>query len=169
MQGAGVDWFICCASMVWRSIRSMGRASIFTARISCRGPLRSRPSWDPRWSSPTAVPSTSRWPSSSDRLAVLDRQLDVIQSCLTEHGVVLALEVVMPGPATDLVPLALEDRDPSRFGFCYDSAHDQIGVPRPLWSPADWRSSSRRPSVGPRYGNSSNMSRRETGSSTGPY
>ena len=69
----------------------------------------------------------------SDRLAVLDRQLDVIQSCLTEHGVVLALENVMPGPATDLVPLALEDRDPSRFGFCYDSAHDQIGGPRPLW------------------------------------
>jgi len=51
---------------------------------------------------------------------------------LRRAGVVLALENVLPGPATDLVRLALPRLDPRWFGFCYDSAHDQIGGPRPF-------------------------------------
>lgn len=45
-------------------------------------------------------------------------------------GVVFALENVMPGPATDLVRRALPELPRRRFGFCYDSAHDQIDGPR---------------------------------------
>ena len=47
-------------------------------------------------------------------------------------GVVFALENVLPGPATDLVRQALPHLNPRHFGFCYDSAHDQIGGPRPF-------------------------------------
>jgi len=47
-------------------------------------------------------------------------------------GVVFALENVMPGPATDLVRLALQRLDPAVFGLCYDSSHDQIDGPRPF-------------------------------------
>ena len=38
-------------------------------------------------------------------------------------------------PKSQFTPsvLALEERDSRLFGFCYDSAHDQIGGPRPLW------------------------------------
>ena len=39
---------------------------------------------------------------------------------------------VMPGPATDLVRRALQNLDPSVFGLCYDSSHDQIDGPRPF-------------------------------------
>lgn len=47
-------------------------------------------------------------------------------------GVLLALENVMQGPATDLVRRALHDLDPAVFGLCYDSSHDQIDGPRPF-------------------------------------
>ena len=49
-----------------------------------------------------------------------------------QNGVIFALENVMPGPATDLVRRALRELDPHIFGLCYDSAHDQIGGPRPF-------------------------------------
>jgi sugar phosphate isomerase/epimerase len=61
-------------------------------------------------------------------LAVCNRLLPVVQ----ETGVRLALENVMPGPATDLVRRALFDLDPAAFGLCYDSSHDQIDGPRPF-------------------------------------
>ena len=67
--------------------------------------------------------------------ARLERLLDV---CETLHpvaartGIVFALENVLPGPATDLIRQTLPRLDPRAFGFCYDSAHDQIGGPRPL-------------------------------------
>jgi hypothetical protein len=44
----------------------------------------------------------------------------------------LALENVMPGPATDLVRRALHALDPAVFGLCCDSSHDQIDGPRPF-------------------------------------
>jgi sugar phosphate isomerase/epimerase len=47
-----------------------------------------------------------------------------------EHGVRVALENVMPGPATEIATRALADLDPEVFGFCYDSSHDQIDGPR---------------------------------------
>lgn len=49
-----------------------------------------------------------------------------------ETGVIFALENVMPGPATEVVRRALERLPAEHFGFCYDSAHDQIGGPRPF-------------------------------------
>jgi sugar phosphate isomerase/epimerase len=45
-------------------------------------------------------------------------------------GITLALENVMPGPATDLVRKALAYLDDNVFGLCYDSSHDQIDGPR---------------------------------------
>ncbi len=51
---------------------------------------------------------------------------------LARSGVRLALENVLPGPATELVCQAVEGLDEAHFGFCYDSSHDQIGGPRPL-------------------------------------
>lgn len=62
----------------------------------------------------------------------------VLQTCASlepvarETGVVFALENVLPGPATELVELALAQLSPHYFGFCYDSSYDQIGGPRPL-------------------------------------
>jgi sugar phosphate isomerase/epimerase len=66
------------------------------------------------------------------RLDIVRRRCDELAPLLEQTGVVLALENVAPGPATELVRMALEDLDPRVFGFCYDSAHDQIGGPRPF-------------------------------------
>lgn len=55
-----------------------------------------------------------------------------------ETGVVFALENVMPGPATDLAIAALRELDTEAYGLCYDSAHDQIGGPRPFDLIADF-------------------------------
>jgi sugar phosphate isomerase/epimerase len=44
----------------------------------------------------------------------------------------LALENVLPGPATELIRRALDMLDPLWFGFCYDSSHDQIGGPNAM-------------------------------------
>lgn len=49
----------------------------------------------------------------------------------TAH-VIFALENVMPGPATTLLQTVLPNLPPESFGFCYDSAHDQIDGPRPF-------------------------------------
>jgi hypothetical protein len=43
--------------------------------------------------------------------------------------VTFALENVMLGPATTLVQTVLPHLPPASFGFCYDSAHDQIDGP----------------------------------------
>lgn len=66
------------------------------------------------------------------RLEALLDVCECLEPGLERTGVVLALENVMPGPATDLVRLALQRLDSQYFGFCYDSAHDQIGGPRPF-------------------------------------
>ena len=55
-----------------------------------------------------------------------------IEPLLRATGVRMALENVLPGPATQLVRSALAQLDPTCFGFCYDSAHDQIDGPRPF-------------------------------------
>ena len=54
-------------------------------------------------------------------------------------GVRIALENVLPGHATELVTRVLERLDPMIFGACYDSAHDQIGGPRPFTLLETWR------------------------------
>lgn len=51
-------------------------------------------------------------------------------SIAKNSGVVIALENVMLGPATDLVRNVLQETDTEIFGLCYDSAHDQIDGPR---------------------------------------
>jgi sugar phosphate isomerase/epimerase len=49
-----------------------------------------------------------------------------------DTGILFAIENVLPGPATDIVPQVLDKLNPKHFGFCYDSSHDQIGGPRPF-------------------------------------
>jgi sugar phosphate isomerase/epimerase len=66
------------------------------------------------------------------RLETIRRRSAEVTPLLEQTGTVLALENVMPGPATDLVRLALAELDSRCFGFCYDSAHDQIDGPRPF-------------------------------------
>ena len=70
-------------------------------------------------------PAELRW-----RLEALRRTCDDLGPILEQAGVLLALENVLPGPATDLVCQAVECLDAHLFGFCYDSSHDQIGGPR---------------------------------------
>jgi sugar phosphate isomerase/epimerase len=67
-----------------------------------------------------------------ERLAFVFSTCKALVPVAKETGVVFALENVMPGPATDLVRRALQDLDPSVFGLCYDSSHDQIEGPRPF-------------------------------------
>jgi sugar phosphate isomerase/epimerase len=55
-----------------------------------------------------------------------------VEPVARNRGIKVALENVLPGPATQLVKTALDTLDPTCFGFCYDSAHDQIGGPKPL-------------------------------------
>jgi sugar phosphate isomerase/epimerase len=66
------------------------------------------------------------------RLDRLLRTCEALSPVLERTGVALALENVLPGPATDLVRQALPRLDARHVGFCYDSAHDQIGGPRPF-------------------------------------
>ena len=47
-----------------------------------------------------------------------------------ESGVRFAFENVLPGVTTNLVEFTVQHADPQFFGFCYDSAHDQIDGPR---------------------------------------
>jgi sugar phosphate isomerase/epimerase len=55
-----------------------------------------------------------------------------LHAIVEQTGVRFAFENVLPGPATELTRRLLPHLDPSYFGFCYDSAHDQIGGPRPF-------------------------------------
>lgn len=66
------------------------------------------------------------------RMDHLLKVCDALDRVAAETGVVFAIENVLPGPATDLVRNALTHLDPAHFGLCYDSAHDQIGGPRPF-------------------------------------
>lgn len=76
----------------------------------------------------------------SARVASLQRCCNAVAPMLEQTGVVLALENVMPGPATDLVRSVLPELDPRWFGLCYDSAHDQIDGPRSFGLLAEWSS-----------------------------
>lgn len=73
------------------------------------------------------------------RLDTLAGVFDRLGPTASATGVRFALENVLPGPATELVRRALPRLDPARVGFCYDSAHDQVGGPRPLDLLADLR------------------------------
>lgn len=66
------------------------------------------------------------------RLDALLHTCETLRPVLERTGVMLALENVLPGPATDLIRHAVPRLDGRYFGFCYDSAHDQIGGPHPF-------------------------------------
>lgn len=69
------------------------------------------------------------------RRSALTEALDLckaVEPVLRGSGVVLALENLMPGSATAVVEELLGHLDPTLFGFCFDSSHDQIDGPRPL-------------------------------------
>jgi sugar phosphate isomerase/epimerase len=66
------------------------------------------------------------------RLPSLISTCNTLAPIVRDHGLAIALENVCPGPATDLVRRALLELDPSIFGLCYDSSHDQIDGPRPF-------------------------------------
>ncbi|MBN2075920.1 MAG: sugar phosphate isomerase/epimerase [Dehalococcoidales bacterium] len=64
-------------------------------------------------------------------LAVVLQTIEEIQPILLATGIKIAIENVMPGPATELIVRALKQADSGCFGFCYDSSHEQIDGPRP--------------------------------------
>jgi sugar phosphate isomerase/epimerase len=59
-------------------------------------------------------------------------KLSLLKNLYEQYGVKYAIENLMPGVTTDLVEYAMEITDNKVFGFCYDSAHDQIDGPNPL-------------------------------------
>jgi sugar phosphate isomerase/epimerase len=68
----------------------------------------------------------------NERIPLILATCKAIAPLATEAGVIIALENVMPGPATNLVRMALHELDSDLFGLCYDSSHDQIDGPRPF-------------------------------------
>jgi sugar phosphate isomerase/epimerase len=68
----------------------------------------------------------------ADRLDQLVHTCEDLAPALAKSHVRLALENVLPGPATELIRRALDRLDPLWFGFCYDSSHDQIGGPNAM-------------------------------------
>jgi sugar phosphate isomerase/epimerase len=60
------------------------------------------------------------------------RTLEESEPFVRKSGIKIAIENVMPGPATELAIRALRQTNPEYFGFCYDSSHEQIDGPRPF-------------------------------------
>jgi sugar phosphate isomerase/epimerase len=80
------------------------------------------------YASPFALPAAEV----PTRQAALLRTCAALAPGARQAGIRYALENVLPGRATELVTRVLDDLDPAVFGFCYHSAHDQIGGPRPF-------------------------------------
>lgn len=59
-------------------------------------------------------------------------KLSFYEALAKENGICFALENLMPGIPTDFMEQILMNSNPEYFGFCYDSAHDQIDGPRPF-------------------------------------
>lgn len=66
------------------------------------------------------------------RLTHLISVCDKLDQIADTSGVLFALENVCPGPATQLVQVALKQLNIRHFGLCYDSSHDQIDGPHPF-------------------------------------
>jgi sugar phosphate isomerase/epimerase len=72
-------------------------------------------------------------PSSyNERKIDILRKLSSYEKMANDNGIKFALENVMPGVATDFMIDIIDHANPSYFGFCYDSSHDQIDGPRPF-------------------------------------
>ena len=63
------------------------------------------------------------------KTGIMDK-LPEFQTLAKEHSIKFAFENVLPGVATDFMEDILNHSEPEYFGFCYDSAHDQIDGPR---------------------------------------
>jgi sugar phosphate isomerase/epimerase len=72
------------------------------------------------------------------KAAVLLRVCDTLSKIAEKKKLRFAFENVLPGPATELIGKLLEQTNPSFFGFCYDSSHDQVGGPRPFTLLDEW-------------------------------
>lgn len=59
-------------------------------------------------------------------------KLPIFENLAKTYNVAFAFENVLPGAATELTEFAVNHSDPTYFGFCYDSSHDQIDGPRPF-------------------------------------
>lgn len=62
----------------------------------------------------------------------LEDKLPLLEKIALDSGVCFAFENVLPSTATDLMEDILNVSNPTYFGFCYDSSHDQINGPRPF-------------------------------------
>ncbi len=67
-----------------------------------------------------------------ERFKAILATCSVLERVANVTGVRFAIENVLPGPATDIIPQVLDRLNPKCFGFCYDSSHDQVGGPRPF-------------------------------------
>lgn len=65
-----------------------------------------------------------------ERKRDLEWKLPKLEDMAREYNIKFAFENVLPGVATDFMEDILNQANPDYFGFCYDSAHDQIGGPR---------------------------------------
>ena len=66
----------------------------------------------------------------NQRKADVMNKLPDFQNLAKQHGIKFAFENVLPGVATDFMEDILNYSEPKYFGFCYDSAHNQIDGPR---------------------------------------
>jgi sugar phosphate isomerase/epimerase len=67
-----------------------------------------------------------------DRKIDILNKIKVLESFYDKYGIRIAFENLMPGITTDLLKYALDNTNGKIFGFCYDSAHDQIDGPNPF-------------------------------------
>jgi sugar phosphate isomerase/epimerase len=118
-HGLGIDTIHGPPADTWDSLGAVSRS--VTAAAALRVPIV------------VAHASPFDFPEAEfdDRLGQVVGVCGALAPVLAATGVRLALENVLPGPATDLVERVLDRLDPEWFGFCYDSSHDQIGGPRP--------------------------------------
>jgi sugar phosphate isomerase/epimerase len=119
-HGLGIDTIHGPRADTWDSLGAVSRS--VTAAAALRVPIV------------VAHASPFDFPEAEfdDRLGQVVGVCGALAPVLAATGVRLALENVLPGPATDLVERVLDRLDPEWFGFCYDSSHDQIGGPRPM-------------------------------------
>lgn len=66
------------------------------------------------------------------RLQNLINTCNALLPVAQNNSIIIALENLRPGSATDLIRRALPELDSSTFGLCYDSSHDQMDGPRPF-------------------------------------
>lgn len=64
-----------------------------------------------------------------------------LQVYLKDKPVKIALENLFPGHADQVLHEVMKSLDPQYFGFCYDSAHEQVDGPNPIDLPIRYKDS----------------------------